>query len=155
LRNALFEQRIICGTFRIKISANYTLFEFRIPQSAFRKIHRPGLRGLCIREIDVKSQILVTEYYSILLQEYHEQITQSRPLLLQVLAIPQQPDPRSGAVEHLAPIHPILVSSYGRFERPSFQLVVNEIFRTAPNETRLPQRKIDTFAEIKAEQRND
>jgi len=24
-----------------------------------------GLRGLCIREIDVKSQILVTEYYSI------------------------------------------------------------------------------------------
>jgi len=26
-----------------------------------------GLRGLCIREIDVKSQILVTEYYSKLL----------------------------------------------------------------------------------------
>jgi len=33
LQNAEFEQRIICGTFRIKISANYTLLEFRIPQN--------------------------------------------------------------------------------------------------------------------------
>ena len=33
MRNAEFEQRIICGTFRIKIAANYTLFEFRIPQN--------------------------------------------------------------------------------------------------------------------------
>ena len=48
LRNAEFEQRIICGTFRIKISANYTLFEFRIPQSAFRKIHRPSIRQLVL-----------------------------------------------------------------------------------------------------------
>jgi len=39
LRNSEFEQRIICGTFLIKISANYTLFEFHIPQSAFHKIH--------------------------------------------------------------------------------------------------------------------
>ena len=34
LRNAEFEQRIICGTFRIKISAKYTWSKFRNPHCA-------------------------------------------------------------------------------------------------------------------------
>ena len=58
MRITEFEQRIICGTFRIKISANYTLFEFRIPQSAFRKIHRPfgaGIAGAVFRDSHVLS----------------------------------------------------------------------------------------------------
>jgi len=34
LRNAEFRARIICGNLDAERSANYTLFEFRIPHSA-------------------------------------------------------------------------------------------------------------------------
>ena len=40
LRNAEFEQRIICGNFDAECSANYTLFEFRIPQNTVSRYAR-------------------------------------------------------------------------------------------------------------------
>jgi len=62
MRIAEFEQRIICGTFRIKISAKYTWSKFRIPYYAFRKIHRPwnfGLVGRLGLGVGVKTSLVM------------------------------------------------------------------------------------------------